>query len=708
MTHSGIISFMPDAGTERRVVRGACPHDCPDTCAMLVTIERQHGGAWRATDVRGDPDHPVTRGFLCAKVDRYLERTYHPERLTVPLKRTGAKGAAQFTPVSWDEALGIVAERLGAVAARNPQSVLPYSYAGTMGLIQGSSMDRRLFHRLGASLLDRTICSMAGTVGMQMTVGQNVGADTEAVGDARFIALWGTNTLTSNPHLWPFVRAAREAGATVVAIDPLTTRTTRQCDRHLQIRPGTDAALALGMMQVMFEESLADRGYLAQHAIGAAELEQRAREYPPERVAEICELPPGDVRWLARQYAQHKPAFIRVNYGLQRHYGGGMAVRAIAALAAVAGQWRWPGGGVQLSTSAAHKFDKKALERPDLIPPGTRTINMVRLAEALTAPDAGVGGPPVEALVVYNSNPGAVAPDRARVRKGLAREDLFTVGLEHFLTDTARWADIVLPATTQLEHWDVHLAYGHYYVTLNQPSIAPVGEALPNTEIFRRLAARMGLSDAYLQDDDETMIRQALAGGHPNLAGITFEALLEKGWMRLAVPHKWAPYAEGGFPTPSGKCELVSERLRAKGLDPVPTYLPPRESRETDPGRARRFPLALISPPAHQFLNSTFVNVDTLRRAAGAPTLRIHPDDAAGRAIAHGMTVRVWNDRGAFTAQADVSAEIKAGVVQAPSIWWGRYTADGTNANETTSIAVTDMGGGATFYDNLVEVAPAD
>jgi len=675
---------------------------------MLVTIERRADG-WRAVDVRGDPAHPVTRGFLCTKVDRYVERTYHPERLRVPLRRIGPKGEGRFAPISWDEALGIVAERLAAVAAaRGSQAILPYSYAGTMGFIQGESMDRRFFHRLGASLLDRTICSMAGTVAMQMTVGQNVGTDTEAVGDARFIALWGTNTLTSNPHLWPFVRAAREAGATVVAIDPLATRTTRQCDRHIQPRPGTDAALALGMMHVMFAEGLADRAYLAAHTIGADALEARAREYDPTRVAAICEVDAEDVRWLARRYATDRPAFIRVNYGLQRHRGGGMAVRCIAALAAVAGQWRHPGGGVQLSTSAAHKFDKQALHRADLIRPGTRTINMSRLADALTLPDAGVGGPPVDALIVYNSNPGAIAPDRVRVRRGLAREDLFTVVLEHFLTDTARFADIVLPATTQLEHWDIHLAYGHYYVTLNQPSIAPVGGALPNSEIFRRLAARMGFTDPCFQDSDETMIRQALASGHAHLAGITFERLLAEGWARLNVPMKWAPYANGGFPTPSGKCELYSERLARQGLDPVPTYIAPRESREGDAALARRFPLTLISPPAHQFLNSTFVNVDTLRRKAGAPTLQIHPDDAAGRSITPGLTVRVWNDRGAFRATAELSTEIKRGVVQAPSIWWGRYTDDDANANETTSAALTDMGGGTTFYDNLVEVAPAD
>ena len=444
------------------------------------------------------------------------------------------------------------------------------------------------------------------------------------------------------------MRAARAKGAIVVAIDPLATRTTAQCDRHLMIRPGTDGALALAMMHVLFAEDLADRDYLARYTLGAAELEARVKDYPVERVAEICELPAADIVRLAREFGAAKPAFIRVNYGLQRHYGGGMAVRCIASLPAVAGHWRHPAGGVQLSTSAAHKFNKTALERPDVIPAGTRTINMSRMAEALNEDDAGVGGPPVKATVVYNSNPGAVAPDRARVRQGFAREDLFTVVLEHFLTDTAMFADIVLPATTQLEHWDVHLAYGHYYVSLNQPSIAPVGESLPNSEIFRRLAARMGLTDPMFQDSDETMIRQALASGHQHLEGITFERLLEHGWARLNLATPFAPYAEGGFATPSGKCEFVSERLEKLGLDPLPMYLPPRESRERNPALAAKFPLTLISPPEHQFLNSSFVNVDSLRRKAGHPRVKIHPDDAALRGITEGLAVRCFNDRGGF------------------------------------------------------------
>jgi anaerobic selenocysteine-containing dehydrogenase len=671
---------------------------------MLVTVE-----SGRAVRVAGDPDHPFTRGFLCAKVNRYVERTYQQDRLLHPLRRVGPKGSGRFERTTWESALGEIADRLNEIrtSGDGPQAILPYSYAGTMGMVQGSSMDRRFFHRIGASMLDRTICSMAGTVGMRMTVGANIGADPEGIPSSDLILLWGTNTLTANPHLWPFVLEAREHGARVIAIDPIRTRTAAQADEWIAIRPGTDAALALGMMHVLFERGLEDAAYLDAHTLGADQLRARSREYSPERVAAITGIPVETIVSLGERYGRSKAAFIRVNYGLQRHRGGGMAVRTIACLPAVTGHWRRAGGGVQLSSSANFSFDKRALERADVSLP-VRTINMIRLGEALTTRDAGVGGPPVRALVVYNSNPAAVAPDRNAVLRGLARDDLFTVVLEHFQTDTADYADIVLPATTQLEHWDVHLSYGHHYVTLNQPSIEPLGEALPNSEIFRRLAARMGLDDAMFGDDDVTLIRQALGSSTGRLEGVTLETLLEKGWARLNLPTPYLPYAEGGFTTPSGKCEFYSARMAEMGLDPLPAFTPPYEFPDDVPALADRYPLTLISSPAHQFLNSTFVNVDSLRRAAGEPECLLHPADAERRGIAVGARVVVHNDRGAFTAVARVEDGIRPGVVWAPSIWWGKFAADGANANQTTSQRETDLGHGPVFYDNLVEVGLAD
>jgi anaerobic selenocysteine-containing dehydrogenase len=692
----------PDARAGDTVVRGACPHDCPDTCAMLVTIRDG-----RAIRVSGDPEHPITRGFLCAKVNRYVERTYHSGRLTHPLRRIGAKGEGRFERITWDEALDEIAERLGSIArsADGPQAILPYSYSGTLGLIQGDAMDHRFFHLLGASLLDRTICSAAGGVGLKMTLGASIGADPEGMPESDLVLLWGTNTLTSNPHLWPFVRAARECGARIIAIDPLRTRTADQCDEWIPIKPGTDAALALGIMHVLFAEHLEDNDYLERYTLGATEMRTRAAEYTPERVSAITGIPAERIASLAREYGRAKAAFVRINYGLQRHGGGGMAVRTIACLPAITGHWRRAGGGVQLSSSGNFQFNRAKLLRADLAPQ-VRTINMIRLGEALTSPDAGVGGPPVRALVVFNSNPAAVTPNRSEVVRGLAREDLFTVVMEHFQTDTADWADIVLPATTQLEHWDVHYSYGHHYVTLNRPSIEPVGECKPNSEIFRLIAARMGIDHPVMRDDDLELIRQALDSESDKLKGVTLETLLENGWTRLNVPRPYLPFVEGGFLTPSGKCEFFSQRLADMGIDGLAAYSPPYESETSSPELAARFPLSLISSPAHQFLNSSFVNVDALRRGAREPELMIHPDDATPRNVLDGTRVEVQNDRGSFSAVARVSDAVTEGTVWAPSIWWTKFSKDGRNANDTTSQRETDLGHGPVFYDNLVEVRP--
>lgn len=682
-------------------VRGACPHDCPDTCAMLV-----HVRDGRAERVQGDPEHPVTQGFLCTKVNRYVERTYHPDRLLTPMRRVGAKGEGRFEPASWETALDDIADRLrSAIEAHGPESILPYSYAGTMGLVQGSSMDRRFFHHLGASLLARTICATAGSEGWRHTYGDRMGPTPEEAERARLVLLWGTNTLTSNPHLWPALRRARERGARLIAIDPIRTRTAEQCDEHLAIRPGTDAALALGMMHVILRDGLHDADYLARYTEGWERLPAQVEEWTPARTAAETGLAPETVERLAHAYATTRPPFIRLNYGLQRHAGGGMAVRAISLLPALVGAWREVGGGATLSTSGAFHFDEDALERPDWIPDGTRTINMIRLGDALTEPDAGVGGPPVKALVVYNSNPAAVAPDLAKVRAGLRRDDLFTVVLEHFQTDTADYADWILPATTQLEHWDVHGSYGHLYVVLNRPAIEPVGEALPNAEIFRRIARRMDLADPAFRDDDLTLIRQALSSDHPTMAGITLERLMEEGYAKLSVAEPFLPYATPeGLKTPSGRIQIHSPALEALGLDPLPAYVPPRE---VAPRRGGRYPLALISPPEHQFMNSTFVNIPALRKAAGEAKLILHPDDAERRGVEEGMRVRVWNDRGHFFAAAVVSDRVRAGVAVSYGVRWARLSEAGRTVNDTTSQGVTDLGGGAVFYDNAVEVAAA-
>jgi anaerobic selenocysteine-containing dehydrogenase len=683
---------------QRKVV---CPHDCPDTCVMTVEVEDS-----RAVGLGGDPTHPFTQGFLCAKVNQYLDRVYSKERLLHPLRRVGRKGEGRFERISWDAALGEIAARFRSVAeAHGGEAILPYSYAGNMGLLSYGSMDRRFFHALGASHLERTICSSAGGAGYKVSIGKSLGFDPEAVVNARLIVAWGANIVSSNVHFWPFVEEARRRGAILVAIDPYRSRTAEKADRHLALLPGTDAALALGVMHVLFRDGLFDRDYLERYTVGWEDLRQRAGEWTPERTAAETGLPVEDILWFAQAYGRNRPSAIRLNYGLNRHAGGGTAVRTIACLPAITGDWRHPGGGVLLSTSGTFPVKNAALERPDLARPGTRTLNMSQLGRILTDRTL---APPVKALFVYNSNPAAVAPEQDRVLEGLAREDLFTVVHELFATDTVDYADIVLPATTTLEHYDLHKAYGHLYLSLSRPAIPPLGECKANTEVFRLLAARMGFDHPALRESDEEMARQALDWDHPSLQGITFERLEREGSIRLELPAAFTPFAEGGFPTPSGKCEMRAAALEGSGTDPLAGYVPPRESVRSAPDLAKRFPLAFISPPAHHFLNSTFSAQPVFVRREGEPVLTVNPDDATRRGIADGGTVRCFNDRGSFLAKAHVSEAARPGVVVGLSIWWPKMCPGGRNANAVTGQELTDLGGGATFYDCLVDVRPAD
>ena len=686
------------APVERRIVRAACPHDCPDTCALEVTVEN---GV--AVKVEGAKDHPFTSGTLCTKVSRYLERTYSKDRVLFPQKRVGAKGKGEFARISWDEALATIAARLKAVEADDPEGILPYDYAGTMGYVQWHSMGRRFFNRLGASRLDRTICSAAGKAGAQITVGGSLGMDPERFDEARLILIWGSNPVVSNLHMWSRAQEAKRRGAKLIAIDPYRSLTAEKCHEHLAPLPGTDAALALAMMHVIIGEKRYDADYVERYTLGFEQLKERVKEYPPEAVAQVTGLAAERIVALAREYAGTRPAAIRLNYGLQRHSGGGMAVRAVMCLPALTGDWRHPAGGAVLGTAGFFGMNDAKLERPDLLKlsrnASPRTINMVGIGDALLA-----AAPPIRALYVYNSNPVAVAPDSSKVVRGFSREDLFTVVHEQFFTDTCDYADIVLPATTQLEHYDVHTAYGHLNVMANSPAIAPLGESLPNSEVFRRLAARMGFSEDCFRDSDEDICRQALESTKPSMQGIEWESLKRKGWQRLNVPERFAPFAQGGFATPSGKCEFYSETAMGMGMDPLPTFIPPRESVRSNSRLAKKYPLAVISPPNRHFLNSSFANMPFAIAEAKEPALDMHLADAAARGIRDGDRVRIFNDRGSFTARARVGDKAREGVVVALSVWWRKLTADGRNANEVTSQALTDIGKGATFYDCLVEV----
>ncbi|MBK8071355.1 MAG: molybdopterin oxidoreductase family protein [Ramlibacter sp.] len=672
-------------------VLGACPHDCPDTCSFVTTV--QDGVAIK---VQGNPAHRHTDGALCTKVSRYTERTYHPERVLYPMRRTGPKGSGQFERVSWETALTDIAARLAAVAQRDPQAILPYSYAGTMGLVQGESIAARFFHKLGASLLDRTICATAGGEGLTQTLGGKVGMRVEFFAESRLILIWGSNSIASNLHFWRLAQEAKRNGARLVCIDPRRSETAEKCHEHIALRPGTDAALALALMHELIVHDWLDHDYIARHTVGWEALRERALQWPPARAAQVCGVPEEQIVNLARDYGTTRPAAIRLNYGMQRVRGGGNAARAVACLPALTGAWRHRAGGVLLSSSGLFPVDKAALQRPDLLAGRQpRTINMSTIGDDLLRDGSAGFGPKIEALVVYNSNPVAVAPESGKVVRGFAREDLFTVVLEHFHTDTADHADYLLPATTQLEHWDVHLAYGHTDVLLNRPAIAPLGESRPNTQIFRELAARMGFSEPCFTQDDEALCRMAYGDR------VDFSELLANGFATLALPD--APYAEGGFPTPSGKCEFFSERLAQQGLDGLPDHLPNYEVAGSDP----RHPLAMISPPARNFLNSSFVNVKSLRDIEGEPVLEICEVDASPRGITSGAVVRVFNDRGEYRVRATVSQRARPGVVNGLGIWWRKLGLDGTNVNQLTSQKLTDLGRGPVFYDCLVEVALA-
>jgi len=680
--------------TERITRQTVCSLDCPDACSVLVHIENG-----KAVRLEGNPKHPVTRGFLCGKVARYLDRQYHPDRLLHPMKRTGARGEGRFTRITWDEALDTIADRLRATAEEHgPEAVLPYSYAGTMGYLNNRGMDRRFFHRLGASRLDRTICSSAGGAALTEALGARLGTEPEQFVHSKYILVWGASTHSNNIHLWPFIVEARRRGAKLVTIDPVRTRTAQLADEHHFIHPGSDLALALGLMHVIIRDGLTDAEYIRQHTQGFDELAELVKAYTPARVAEHTGLAAATVEHIAREYATTRPAVIRPAYGLQRSERGGRAIQAIACLPALTGSFREVGGGVCLTTSGAFQVNAVALERPDFqmrSPLGreARLLNMSELGRILDE----VNDPPVKALFIYNSNPVAIAPNSNRVKRGLARPDLFTAVIEQFQTDTADWADILLPTTTFLENTDAYFSYGHYYIQMARPALQAPGECRSNFQIFQQLADRMGFTETAFQDQEEDVIRQILDSGHKFMQNITFDTLAEKGFERLNVSPAGQPFvahAEGGFGTPSGKVEFKASTL---------AYHPPTESRQGDAALRHRFPLEMISPKNADSMNSTFGN----RPDVDAQTNRavLHADDATRRGISTGDLVRVFNQRGSLRMPAEVTADgIHQGVVRIPSVRWHKTAQDGQSVNVLTADRLTDIGGGAVFYSCLVEV----
>src|ERR1700734_453356 len=699
----------------KTVVHAACPHDCPDACGVLITVEDG-----RATKIQGDPGHPVTQGFLCAKVAKYLDRVYSPDRVLYPMRRITPKGNATasneaWQRITWDEALDEISERFRNITAEfGPEGILPYSYGGTLGALNGGSMDRRFFTRLGASELERTICSSAGEAGLESVMGVKLGTEPEQFVNSRYIIAWASNIHGNNVHLWPFIAEARRRGAKLVVIDPYRTRTAACADWYLPINPGTDAALALAMMHVIIGEGLHDADYVARYTLGFDQLREKVKAYPPERAAQWTGIAAEDIRKLAREYAAIRPAVIRVNYGVQRSEGGGMATRAISMLPCITGSLKEAGGGIHLSTSSAFDLNKHSLRRPDLRPQGAKTprvVNMVELGKALNT----LSDPPLKALLVYSSNPAAVCPNHNEVVRGLRRPDLFTVVHEQFLTDTTDYADIVLPATTFFEHKDLQAAYGHYYLQISDQAIEPLGECRSNVELFRALATRMGFNDECFHESVDEMIDGALLSNDPWLQGITRKRLQNESQVRLnfapstpsaskpadGAPQPFLPFARGNFRTPSGRAELYSEAVKSLGLDPVAEFTPPSESRYGSDKAT--FPLELLARKADNFLNSTFSNLPSIQQMEDTDLLEMHSADARSRGIVDGAPVRVYNQRGEIFLKARVDGAVQPGAVSA-RLNWAKLSPGFRNINVLTSEKLSDLGNSATFYSVLVEV----
>jgi anaerobic selenocysteine-containing dehydrogenase len=695
--------------TMKSVVHAACPHDCPDACGVLITVEDG-----RATKIKGDPAHPVTRGFLCAKVAKYLDRVYSPDRVLYPMRRVGPKGPnAEWQRITWDEALEEITSRFKKITTEfGSEAILPYSFGGTLGMLNSASMDRRFFHRLGASQLARNICSAAGEAGLESVLGVKLGTELEQFRHSRYIIAWAANIHGNNVHLWPFIAEARRQGAKLVVIDPYRTRTAACADWYLPINPGTDAALALGMMHVIIGEGLHDADYVERYTVGFEALRNKVREYTPERVAKWTGIAASDIVKLAREYATIHPAVIRLNYGVQRSEGGGMATRAVTMLPCITGSWKEVGGGLQMSTSGAFASIGSKLKRKDLMVKAlgrpARTVNMVELGKALNS----LQGPPIQALFVYGSNPAATCPNHNEVIRGLQRPDLFTVVHEQFLTDTTDYADLVLPATTFFEHKELQTAYGHYFLQISHRAIEPLGECRSNVEVFRALAERMGFEEECFRESVDQMIDAALESDHPWLRGIDRLRLEREGHVRLGFEKQlsvhgsqfsnfFLPFARGNFATASGKAELYSETLKAQGLDPVVHFEPPSESRHN--GKAKAFPLELLARKADNFLNSTFSNLPAIQEMEEVGLLEMNAADAEARRIADGDRVRVFNRRGDIFLKARVDGAVQPGVVCA-QLHWAKLGPEGRNINVLTSEKLTDLGNSATFYSVLVEV----
>ena len=707
MTHSTIATKM-----------GACPHDCPDTCAMIFTVE---DGV--LTHVRGNPAHPLTRGSLCGKLQDFDRHHYNPDRVLYPMKRVGSKGEGRFERISWEEALDTIHARFSSIVDEHgAEAILPYNYLGNEGVIQGLTVGDAFFNKLGASVAEKTFCGSGSSTAWLLTVGPTNGTDPLSFAQSKLIVIWGCNSISTNIHHWHIVKEAQRNGAKVVVIDPYRSRTAKEADWHIQLKPGTDGALAMAMIHVIINGNLVDSDYVEKHTVGFEQLKERAQAFTPEYAAGICGVPAEDIRLLAHEYATTRNAALRPGVAVERSAGGAQALRAIFCLPALTGSWKNVGGGVYQMPLWEFPILFDRVCRPDLIPEGTRVVNVLQLGAAL---NGGLGlNPGLHGLMVYNANPVSNSAETSAIKEGLAREDLFTVVSEHFITDTARYADILLPATMAAEHEDLMFSWGHFFFTYNEKAIEPPGEAVSNAELFRRLANRFGFTEPQFAMSEVEQMEHFIDWASPKMGGVDLAGIRERGWLPLNVgdPMTRTPHADGGFPTPSGKVEFFSEAALAGGnfvappfrqmymafqgeerLDPLPGYVPANERPETDAARAERFPLNIVSPKSHGFLNSQYANEKRKIARQGEQSVLMHPSDAERRNVSDGAVVSVYNDRGAFFGRAKVSEDVPAGLVVASLGYWHSLNREGA-VNVISSSRYGGMGHCPTFSDNLVEV----
>ena len=679
-----------------RIVLGTCHHDCPDSCGWEVSVEN---GV--AVKLRGNSEHPFSQGELCPKVNRFLERVYSPDRILYPLARNGPKGSGEFRQISWDEALALVAERIHSVIDNfGGEAVMPWGSAGTQGLIQMNSLDRRFFAKIGSSRQVDSLCGATAKVGASLTLGSPLSSDPMDIEFSQLILLWGTNTRLANRHLWPFIEKARARGAKVVVIDPIRTMTAESADVFVQPLPGTDVALMLAMMHILIRDDLVDHDYLEKYTDGFDELSVQVTEWTPLRAAQVCGISVDDIESLARDYGTIRPSFIRTLIGAEHRQHGAMFFRTLSCLPMLVGAWREKGGGFARSVGsyAAVNVDDSVFT-VDSLSAGRerRPLSMNEIGQVLNDENL---DPAVKALFVYNGNPLVTAPNAELIRQGLEREDLFTVVSEQFMTDTARYADVIFPACTQIEQVDVVPAWGHLYLGWNEKAIEPLGESVPNTELWRRLALAMGFSEPELFEDDESLITSALHD-------VDLDQLRTTGFVRLSLPEDLLPYAQGGFATASGKAALINHSLPAVGMPALPTYEVGDEM-QGGINSQDMYPLSLMSPKTHvRFLNSSYSHLAHHCDAEGEMYCELDLSDAASRGIQDGDQVRVFNERGSLDVVAQVKSSggrVRSGLVLVPFGWVGTRTKDMKTVNALTNDQAADFGGGVAFYDTMVQV----